>query len=90
MSIFGRQLPFLPSPGPIPLILLLLGQNYIKYYLFAVREYGDFFMGIFQKFAIWDATRVACGGGYDLPRNRHNISQSLTKRLRGFPLSLAL
>jgi hypothetical protein len=21
------------------------------------------FEGIFQKFAIWDATRVACGGG---------------------------
>jgi hypothetical protein len=21
-------------------------------------------MEIFQKFAIWDATRVACGGGY--------------------------
>ena len=28
------------------------------------RQYCSFLMGIFQKFAIWDATRVACGGGY--------------------------
>jgi hypothetical protein len=61
---FGRVViksPFIRrSPDPIPLILLLLGQNKL---IRRSRQYCSFLMGIFQKFAIWDATRVACGGG---------------------------
>jgi hypothetical protein len=54
--------PANPRPNPFNFITTRPKPHYILL-IRRSRQYCSFFMGIFQTFAIWDATRVACRGG---------------------------